>query len=86
MRPHKNWKIAESDLDDRARWHDFTTAYRDMLSKCSTRCACWPVVPADDRYARNYLVAGVLVAALERIAPRYPMADRRLLARVQKLA
>lgn len=84
--PHKNWKVSDSDLDDRARWHDYTIAYRDMLSKCSTRWAPWHVVPADDRHARNYMVAGVLVAALERMAPRYPLADRTLLARVKKLA
>lgn len=84
--PHKNWKIAASDLDDRARWHDYTSAYREMLARCSTRWAPWYVVPADDRHARNYLVAGVLVAALERMAPRYPSVDRRLLARVKKLA
>jgi PPK2 family polyphosphate:nucleotide phosphotransferase len=84
--PEKNWKISASDLDDRARWHDYTVAYRDMLSKCSTRWAPWYVVPADDRHARNYMVAAILAAALERIAPHYPKADRTLLARFKKLA
>jgi PPK2 family polyphosphate:nucleotide phosphotransferase len=84
--PEKNWKIAASDLNDRARWHDYTVAYRDMLSKCSTRWAPWYVVPADDRHARNYMVAAILATALERIAPRYPRADRKLLARFKKLA
>jgi polyphosphate kinase 2 (PPK2 family) len=84
--PEKNWKISASDLDDRARWHDYTVAYRDMLSKCSTRWAPWYVVPADDRHARNYMVATILSAALERMAPHYPRADRKLLARFKKLA
>jgi PPK2 family polyphosphate:nucleotide phosphotransferase len=84
--PEKNWKISASDLDDRARWHEYTLAYRDMLSKCSTRWAPWYVVPADDRHARNYMVAAVVVRALERIAPRYPRVDRKLLARLKKLA
>jgi len=84
--PEKNWKISASDLADRARWHDYTVAYRDMLAKCSTRWAPWYVVPADDRHARNYMVAAILAGALERIAPHYPRADRKLLARFQKLA
>jgi PPK2 family polyphosphate:nucleotide phosphotransferase len=84
--PEKNWKISASDLDDRARWHDYTVAYRDMLAKCSTRWAPWYLVPADDRHARNYLVAAILAGALERMAPRYPQADPKLLARVKKLA
>jgi PPK2 family polyphosphate:nucleotide phosphotransferase len=84
--PEKNWKIAASDLDDRARWHDYTLAYRDMLAKCSTRSAPWYVVPADDRHARNYLAASIIAGALERIAPHYPRADRKLLARFKKLA
>lgn len=83
--PRKNWKFAEEDLVDRARWDGYTQAYRDMLSRCSTRWAPWYVVPADDKHARNYLVASVLVAALERMAPRIPAGNPKLLARMKKI-
>ena len=83
--PRKNWKFSEADLAGRAQWDDYTGAYREMLSRCSTRWAPWYVIPADDRHARNYLVASVLVAALERMAPRMPTASPKILARIKAL-
>lgn len=72
---HKNWKFRLEDLDDRARWDDYTAAYRDMLQKCSTPHAPWYVVPADDKPVRNYLIARMLVETLESLELRYPVID-----------
>ena len=77
--PEKNWKFNPDDLEDRARWRDFTEAYRDLLSECSTPHAPWYIVPADDKSVRNYLVAQVMVDTLERMAPKYPRADEEVL-------
>ena len=33
----KNWKFRVGDLDDRALWDEYTTAYRDAIGKCSTK-------------------------------------------------
>jgi len=77
--PKKNWKFNPDDLEDRARWRDFTEAYRDLLSECSTPWAPWFVVPADDKGARDYLVAQVMVDTLERMDPQYPHADEEVL-------
>ncbi len=67
--PAKQYKYNAGDLDDRARWDEYTRAYRDVLRKTSTARAPWYVVPADSKKLRNYLVAGVLVRALEAIDP-----------------
>jgi PPK2 family polyphosphate:nucleotide phosphotransferase len=83
--PRKNWKFSKADLVSRSQWGDYTRAYRDMLSRCSTRWAPWYVIPADDRHARNYMVASVVVAALERMAPRMPAASPKILARFKAL-
>lgn len=76
--PAKHYKYDEGDLDDRARWDDYTDAYRDVLRKTGTARAPWYVVPADSKRVRNYLVAGVLVRALEAMdpEPRVLPADR----------
>src|SRR5256885_13134921 len=37
----KNWKFRAGDLDDRARWDDFTKAYRGILTHTSTKWAPW---------------------------------------------
>jgi PPK2 family polyphosphate:nucleotide phosphotransferase len=68
----KNWKFSAGDLDERARWDEYTAAYRDALRKCSTVWAPWYVVPADKNKARNYLVARRLVTTLEGLNLRYP--------------
>lgn len=68
-RPAKHYKYNAGDLDDRALWDDYTRAYRDAIAKTATKRAPWYVVPADSKKLRNYLVAGVLVRALEAMDP-----------------
>ena len=64
-KPEKNWKFDAKDLEDRLRWNAYTLAYRDAFRATSTAWAPWYVVPADDKKTRNYLVADVIVRALE---------------------
>jgi PPK2 family polyphosphate:nucleotide phosphotransferase len=77
--PTKNWKFRPGDLEDRDRWSAFTAAYRDALSRCSTRWAPWYVVPADHKPARDYLVAQVLYERLKALRPKFPPADPKVL-------
>lgn len=70
--PRKNWKFRLEDLDDRAKWDEYTEAYRDVLTHCSTEAAPWYVVPSDEKAVRNYLVARLLVETLESLKPAYP--------------
>jgi PPK2 family polyphosphate:nucleotide phosphotransferase len=63
--PLKRWKFRLGDLDDRARWDEYTAAYEEALSRTSTEHAPWYVVPADKKWYRNLVVATVLVEALK---------------------
>jgi PPK2 family polyphosphate:nucleotide phosphotransferase len=71
----KLWKFDPGDLDDRARWYEYTEAYRDVFARCSTEHAPWYVVPADDKSARNLLIARLAVRTLEEMAPEFPDPD-----------
>lgn len=82
--PEKNWKLSASDIEERGMWHDYTRAYQDVLSRCSTPWAPWYVVPADDKEARNYLVTGVLLAVLKRMAPVFPTGNPRIVGRFKR--
>src|SRR6476661_4333398 len=73
--PEKNWKFRVEDLDDRARWDDFTKAYRGVLAHTSTEYAPWRIVPADDKDVRDYLVARTIADRLKSLRLRYPPAD-----------
>lgn len=72
--PTKRWKLDVSDLEDRARWTAFTSAYRDILRRCDTRWAPWHFVPADDKHVRNWLVARTIADTLDSLELRYPRA------------
>ena len=75
----KNWKFRVGDLEDRAKWDDFTKAYEAMLRHTSTKVAPWYIVPADDKDVRDFLVARTIADALEELDLRYPRADAAVL-------
>ena len=75
----KNWKFRLGDLDDRAKWDDFTKAYEAALRNTSTKSAPWYIVPADDKDARDWLVARTIADAMEKLDLRYPPADPAVL-------
>ena len=83
--PSKNWKFELGDLKERDVWDEYTAAYEEMLERCSTPDAPWYIVPADKNKARDYLVAEVIVEALEGMNPKYPEADPEVLALRGKL-
>ena len=68
----KNWKFDESDLLARSKWADYVTAYEEVFSKTSTSYAPWYVIPANKKWARNLLVARIVVACLEDMQLSYP--------------
>ena len=76
----KNWKFRVGDLEDRARWDDFTKAYEGALKHTSTKWAPWYIVPADDKDVRDWLVARTIADALGKLGLRYPPADPAVLA------
>ena len=78
--PEENWKFRAGDLDDRKKWSAFTAAYRDALSRCSTKWAPWYVVPADSKTVRNYLITRTLNKTLRSLHLRYPKAEPEVLA------
>ena len=71
--PEKNWKFRLGDLKDRALWDEYTDAYEDALTKCSTKLAPWYVVPSDSKAVRNYLVTRLMVETLESLDLKYPL-------------
>jgi len=73
--PEKNWKFRLGDLDDRARWDDYQSAYEDLLRATSRPYAPWYAIPADDKDYMRAAVAKILVETLERVNPDFPKLD-----------
>ena len=68
----KNWKFRVGDLEDRARWDDFTKAYEGALRHTSTKWAPWYVLPADHKWVARTAVAEVVTRAIRGFDLRYP--------------
>jgi PPK2 family polyphosphate:nucleotide phosphotransferase len=70
--PDKHWKFDEADLAERDLWDEYMAAYEDALSRCSTDWAPWHIIPADHKWYRNVVVAGILRATLQDMDPHWP--------------
>lgn len=70
--PTKRWKFQHGDLDERKLWDAYMRAYDDVLRQTSTKWAPWITVPADRKWARDWIVANALVKALEKLRMQYP--------------
>src|SRR5438132_8115962 len=70
--PNKRWKFNPHDIDERARWEDYMSAYGLAIARCSSSKAPWYVVPANDKVYRNWAVTMILVETLREMDPQYP--------------
>jgi PPK2 family polyphosphate:nucleotide phosphotransferase len=70
--PDKHWKFKETDIDERAFWDDYQSAYSIAITRCSTEWAPWYVVPSNDKDYRNWAISRLLVETLDEMNPQYP--------------
>jgi PPK2 family polyphosphate:nucleotide phosphotransferase len=71
-RQDKYWKWSDNDMKERERWDEYQQAYEEAVAATSTPWAPWYVVPANERWFRNYVIARVLAGTLQAMDPRYP--------------
>lgn len=62
--PAKAWKLSVGDWKERELWDQYTEAFEDMLSKCSTKHAPWQIVPANKKWFRDLAIAEAIRDAL----------------------
>lgn len=72
VRIDKQWKHSTSDLDDRALWDEYTTAFQDVLDRTSRAGAPWFVVPADRKWYSRWAVTRILIHELEQLDLEWP--------------
>ena len=73
--PTKSWKFRPDDLETSKRFDDFT-AYDEAMTATSTKSAPWYVIPADRNWVRNFAVTTVLIHALRKLDPQFPVLSR----------
>ncbi|MGL4609947.1 MAG: polyphosphate kinase 2 family protein [Trueperaceae bacterium] len=70
--PEKRWKFNPGDLPERANWPTYMKAFEAVFEKCSSKEAPWYVVPANNKWYRDVIVADILLNALEAMKLKYP--------------
>jgi PPK2 family polyphosphate:nucleotide phosphotransferase len=70
--PTKRWKFNPADLETRGKWDAYMAAYQDAIFRTATATAPWYIVPANQKWYRNLVVASILVETLQRLNPQYP--------------
>jgi PPK2 family polyphosphate:nucleotide phosphotransferase len=70
--PAKRWKFKTADLAERKLWDQYTVAFEEALSRCSTEWAPWYVIPANRNWFRDLAVAEIVGDTLDDLKPAYP--------------
>lgn len=83
--PHKHWKFAAADLEERRHWPAYMDAYEAALNATSRPWAPWYAIPADDKPYARVRIAQILVDTLEAMDLRYPQPDPAEAERMARL-
>lgn len=68
--PEKMWKYNENDLKESARWDEYMKVYEEAMEGCSE--TPWHIIPADQNWYKNYLVANILRDTLKSFNMKFP--------------
>lgn len=68
--PTKYWKHNDGDWVTRESWDQYQEYYEEVFEKCSK--VNWHIIPSDQNWYKEYLVAKLLVKTLKNIDPQYP--------------
>lgn len=82
--PEKNWKFTYSDLEERAYWDDYQSAYETMISKTSTTDAPWYIIPADKKWYMRLVVANIMLERMKKLGLKYPVLTEKKIAELSK--
>jgi PPK2 family polyphosphate:nucleotide phosphotransferase len=73
--PAKHWKLNPGDYTARGKWNDYRKAYEDAMKKCSADHAPWYIIPADNKWYRDAVVASIVMQTLEKMNPQLPKVE-----------
>jgi len=74
--PKKNWKFSMADVTERGFWKDYQEAYEEMIQRTATKHAPWFVVPADNKWFTQMIVASAIIQALDELHLSFPEVDK----------
>jgi PPK2 family polyphosphate:nucleotide phosphotransferase len=74
--PAKNWKFSSNDVNERAFWDKYMSAYEDAIIETSTDYAPWYVIPADKKWYARLAVSQVIAETLAQMNLKFPVLSK----------
>jgi len=68
--PEKMWKYNENDFKESERWDTYMKYYEDAFANCAK--IPWNIIPSDQNWYKNYLVAQKILATLRAFKMKFP--------------
>ena len=68
--PKKYWKHSDDDWKTRRKWDEYMKAYEILFKKCNE--PEWTIIPADQNWYKEYLVAAKVCETLKKMKLVYP--------------
>lgn len=68
--PRKMWKYNDKDFAEAKLWKKYMAAYEDVFLQCNR--IPWIIVPADNNWFKEYIIAKTLRDALKELKMKYP--------------
>jgi PPK2 family polyphosphate:nucleotide phosphotransferase len=68
--PRKQWKYNANDFEEAKLWDDYRKVYEDAFENCNN--PEWTVVPADQNWYKEFLIADTLRKTLKSLNMQYP--------------
>jgi PPK2 family polyphosphate:nucleotide phosphotransferase len=68
--PRKNWKHNKDDWKEALLWDDYMRCYEDVINWSEVP---WHIIPVDQRWYRDYIVARIMVKVLENLEMKLPV-------------
>jgi PPK2 family polyphosphate:nucleotide phosphotransferase len=65
----KKWKYNSNDLAEAKLWDKYMNVYKNIFKKCDVK---WEIIPADDKWYRDYLIVKKFVEVLKELKMKYP--------------
>ncbi len=68
--PRKQWKYNANDFNEAKLWDDYMKMYEDCFENCNK--IPWVIVPADQNWYKEYVIADTLLQTLSSLSMKYP--------------
>lgn len=68
----RQWKISESDYQERELWPQYVEAYEEVFARTSTEHAPWYIIPSNHKWFRNLAISDIIAETMDEIGLKLP--------------